>query len=267
MNIYRGCQHQCIYCDSRSECYRIENFNDILVKINAPEKLTQELSSKRVKGTVCFGSMNDSYMPIEQKYKLTRKCLDIIRQFRFPIHLMTKSDLVLRDLDIIKEISKVYAAVTFTITTSSDAISRKVEVGAPVSSKRFAAMKKLSDNGIYTGISMMPILPFIEDTKENIESIVMGVKESGGKYIIPSIGMTLRDRQRDYYYKKLDELFPGLSDRYRKTYGGSYSCECPNAGELYSLLVDLCHKNNIQIGMNHYQCKGVDEEDSQLGFV
>ncbi|MBN2015337.1 radical SAM protein [Candidatus Dojkabacteria bacterium] len=245
MNLYRGCQHQCIYCDSRSECYRIENFNDILVKINAVELLKKELPRKRVKGTIGFGAMNDCYMPLERKLKLTRKALEVIAEFKFPVHILTKSDLVLRDLDVLKEISKVYAAVSFTITTADDELGKKVEPNAPLVSKRYKAIKTLSEHGIYAGITMMPILPFLEDTEENITAIVKKAHYAKAKYIIPSFGMTLRDRQRDYYYRKLDELFPGLSQKYRKSFGERYSCAARNAKKLNKLFKNLCKKHEI----------------------
>src|SRR5512136_90012 len=142
MNLYRGCQHQCIYCDSRSECYQIENFNqDVLVKVNAIELLRKELAGKRVVGTIGTGSMNDPYMPLEAEKQLTRRALETIEEFLFPIHVITKSDLVLRDLDLLKQISQIYAAVTFTITTSDDDLAKKLEPGAPSPSRRLAAMR------------------------------------------------------------------------------------------------------------------------------
>jgi DNA repair photolyase len=144
MNLYRGCQHQCIYCDSRSECYQIEDFAEIQVKVNALEKLSDEIRRKRVKGTIGTGSMNDPYMPIEAERNLTRGALQIIAAAKFPVHIITKSDLVLRDLDILKEISQVYAAVSFTITSADDSLAKKLEPGAPVSSRRFAALKTLA---------------------------------------------------------------------------------------------------------------------------
>src|SRR5512136_875013 len=165
MNLYRGCQHQCIYCDSRSECYQIENFADILIKANAIDLLRKELARKRVRGTVGTGSMNDPYMPLEATVNLTRRALEVIAEFRFPVHIITKSALVLRDLDLLKEIGRLYAAVTFTITTYDDGLSKMLEPGAPVSSRRLAAMQTLSAAGILTGVALMPVLPFIEDTE------------------------------------------------------------------------------------------------------
>ena len=207
MNLYRGCQHQCIYCDSRSECYQIENFNtDVLVKANAIDLLRKELASKRVKGTIGTGSMNDPYMPLEEKLNFTGRALAVIAEFHFPVHVMTKSDLVLKDLDTLCQINRVYAAVSFTITTADDELAKKLEPGAPLVSERFRAMKTLADHDIHTGVTMMPILPFIEDDEENIRRIVEQAHAHGAAYIIPWFGMSLRDRQRAYYYDKLDVL-------------------------------------------------------------
>ncbi|MCA9936647.1 MAG: radical SAM protein, partial [Anaerolineales bacterium] len=161
MNLYRGCQHQCIYCDSRSECYQVENFSDILYKENAIELLANELARKRVKGTIGTGSMNDPYMPIEAKIQLTRRALELIARFRFPVHIITKSDLVLRDLDLLRRINEVYTAVSFTITTADDQLAKRLEPAASPPSARLRAIKILAENGILTGITMMPILPFI----------------------------------------------------------------------------------------------------------
>jgi len=223
MNLYRGCQHRCIYCDSRSLCYQIEDFDgEVLIKVNAPELLADALPRKRVVGTIGFGSMNDPYMPIEKQYQITRKCLEIIAKNKFPIHIITKGDLVLRDLDLLKEINQVYCAVTFTITTADDDLCKKIEPGSPATSRRFEAMRSLSEEGILTGISLMPILPYINDNEENIRSIVSCTAENGGKYLIPSLGVTLRDRQRHYLYNELDKLFPGISSKYIKSFGGDY---------------------------------------------
>ena len=169
MNLYRGCQHGCIYCDTRSECYGVGDISRISVKKNALELLAKELASKRKnKATVGTGSMNDPYMPLEKELGITRRALEEIARARFPVHIITKSDLVMRDLDILKEISKTYAAVSLTITTGSDELSRKIEPGAPVSSDRFKALEYLAKNGIYAGVTLMTHLPFINDTQENI---------------------------------------------------------------------------------------------------
>ncbi len=232
MNLYRGCQHQCIYCDSRSECYQIENFNDVLVKVNAINLLRKELRRKRIKGTIGTGSMCDPYMPVEADRQMMRQALEVIAEFQFPIHILTKSDRVQRDLDLLREIGKVFAAVSFTITTADDALSEKVEPGAPPSSRRFQAMHTLAKNGILTGVTMMPILPFIEDTQENIAAIVEQACDAGASYILPWFGMTCRDRQREYYYAQLDRLFPGVRERYERQFGNRYDCPDPNAARL-----------------------------------
>jgi DNA repair photolyase len=242
MNLYRGCQHQCIYCDSRSECYQIEDFDhDVLVKANAIELLRKELAGKRVIGTIGTGSMNDPYMPLEAQVQLTRRALESIAEYGFPVHIITKSDLVLRDIDLLETISrKTYAAVTFTVTTADDALSKRLEPGAPPSSRRLAALQSLSQRGILTGLALMPVLPFIEDTEENIREIVHLAHASGAKYTLPAFGVTLRDRQRLYYYDKLDRLFPGKRLLYEKSFGERYSAPACNARNLGRIFAELC---------------------------
>ncbi len=254
MNLYRGCQHQCIYCDSRSECYQIEDFeHDVLVKVNALDLLRDELPRKRVKGTVGTGSMNDPYMPLEAQRRLTRGALEIIAALHFPVHIITKSDLVLRDADLLAEISQVYAAVSFTVTAADDALSKQVEPGAPPTSQRFAALAALAGQGIYTGVTMMPILPFIEDNAENIAGIVAKAAAAGAAYIIPAFGMTLRDRQRAYYYNQLDRLFPGLRQKYEARFGDKYSAAAIEAKKLERLFGELCARHGIATRMKHYE--------------
>jgi DNA repair photolyase len=254
MNLYRGCQHQCIYCDSRSECYQIEDFNDdVLVKVNAIELLRKELASKRVKGTIGTGSMNDPYMPLERELNLTGQALTVIAQSGFSVHIITKSDLVLRDLDTLCKINRRYAAVSFTITTADDELAKKLETRAPLISDRFRAMRVLADHGIHTGVVMMPILPFIEDNEENVTAIVQEARDHGAAYIIPSFGMTLRDRQRAYYYDKLDKLFPGLRQKYENRFGDQYHCAANNADRLAEMFCALCSQHGIATRMTPYE--------------
>jgi len=245
MNLYRGCQHQCIYCDSRSECYHLGDLADIRVKVNALELLEDTLPRKRVRGTIGFGSMNDLYMPTEKEYRLTRGALEIILSNNFPVHILTKSDLVLRDLDVLSEISKVYAAVSFTITTADDDLASAVEPGAPLPSARYQAMRELADAGILTGVTMMPILPFLEDDPDNIRQIVRKAAENGATYIIPAFGMTLRPGSRDYYFQKLDLLFPGVKEKYIKAFGDNYQCNVPN----WSKLNDIFQEEMDKVGL------------------
>jgi len=252
MNLYRGCQHQCIYCDSRSDCYGIEDFRDILVKTNALDLLPGELASKRVRGTIGFGSMNDCYMPIEAERQLTRQALELIVQHRFPVHILTKSDLVLRDLDLLEQIASMYAAVTFTVTTADDDLGRKLEPGASPVSARLRAMATLAAHGIHTGVAMMPILPFIEDTEENVSHILEQTASAGGQYILPWFGMTMREGQRQYFYDRLDELFPGLRQRYEEAYGDRYECPVPGAARLGRRFESLCQQRGMATRMPAY---------------
>ena len=254
-NIYRGCEHHCIYCDSRSLCYRIDNFDELIVKKNAPEILNIELKRKRKKGTIGTGSMSDPYTKSEKDYLLTRKCLEVISGYNYPIHITTKSNLILRDLDILQEINKTYASTAITITTSDDQLAKIIEPSAPSPTERFKALGILSTLGICTSITMMPILPFLEDTEKNILDIVNKADYYGVKHIVPWIGMSLRDRQRDYYYTALDRKFPGLRTKYEKRYGNRYTCNSPNAKKLYSILAEACNKYNISMNMPYYEEK------------
>ena len=223
MNLYRGCQHRCIYCDSRSLCYGIDDFDgEVLVKGNALELLRRELARKRTKGYIGTGSMNDPYMPLERKLRLTGQALEIIAEFGFPVHVLTKSDLVLRDLATLQAIDRTSAVVSFTVTTADDELARQVEPGAPPPSARFAALAALAAHGIRTGVLLMPVLPFLEDGPDAIAQIVTRAHECGASHVIPAFGMTLRDRQRDHYYAQLDRLFPGLRARYEQTFGARY---------------------------------------------
>jgi len=254
MNLYRGCCHRCVYCDSRSECYQIEDFDrDVLVKVNAIELLRKELASKRVKGPIGLGSMNDPFMPLPPGVSLTGQALAVIAEFSFPVHIITKSALVLEELETLQRISQIYASISFTITTADDALAAKVEPGSSRPSARFAAMKTLAAHGIQTGVTMMPILPFIEDNEENITAIVEQAAANGASYIIPWMGITMRDRQRAYYYRQLDALFPGIREKYERTYRDRYSCDTPNAPQLYRLLYALCEKHHIATRLPLYQ--------------
>lgn len=255
MNIYRGCEHQCIYCDSRSECYRIENFHHVQVKVNAPALLRKELSKKRETGTIGTGAMSDPYTMAEKEYKLTRQALEIIAEFRYPLNIITKSNLILRDVEILQEINRIYAAVSFTLTTTDDALAKKIEPHAPLPSERLKAMGILSELGITTCVTMMPILPWIEDNKENILEIVKKSHEYGAKHIVSGIGMTLRDRQRAYYYQRLQADFPGLKEKYEKRYGTNYSCSPQNSKVLKQVFNEACSKYGISTDMPSYHKK------------
>lgn len=255
MNLYRGCQHRCIYCDSRSECYQIEDFDgEVLVKVNAIDLLRDELSRKRIKGLIALGSMNDCYMPLEREIRLTRRAMEVIAEFGFPVHVLTKSDLPLRDVAIFQEIHRrARAVVSFTITAADDELARKLEPGAPPSSRRFAAMRAMAEAGIETGVMLMPVLPFIEDTPENVTAIVERAMAAGASHVVPWFGMSMRNRQRAYFYTQLDGLFPGLRQTYERTYGDRYSCDSPNAGKLHALLERLQARYGFETRVTPYQ--------------
>jgi DNA repair photolyase len=253
MNLYRGCEHHCVYCDSRSECYQIADFDgELLVKVNAIELLCQELVTKRAKGTIGTGSMQDPYTPSEAEINLTGRALDVIAQLRFPVHILTKSDLVLRDLDRLVEINRIHASVCFTVTTADDVLAGQLEPGAPAPSRRFRAARILSEQGIQVGITMMPILPFIEDTVENVSQIIRLAAESGVSYIVPWFGMSLRSRQREHYYRELDRLFPGTRQRYEERFGTQYSCPCPNASHLSEVFHELREAYGLATSVRPY---------------
>ena len=249
MNIYRGCEHGCIYCDSRSRCYNMNHaFEDIEVKINAPELLEQALKHKRKRCMIGTGSMSDPYMPLEKELKLTRKCLEIIDKYNFGFTLITKSDLVLRDLDLLKKINeKTNCVVQMTITTFDDELCRIIEPNVCVTSRRIEVLKILHENNIPTIVWMTPILPFINDNEENIMNILKACKKAGVYGIMTFvIGLTLREGDREYYYEKLDSYFPGLKNRYIRKYGNSYELKVPDEERLYKLLTSYCTANNIE---------------------
>ncbi|WP_105615115.1 SPL family radical SAM protein [Vallitalea okinawensis] len=250
MNIYRGCQHGCIYCDSRSSCYQIRNFDsEIIAKENAIELLKRELPSKTVKGTIGTGAMSDPYMPIEKELSLTRQALELMAYYRYPVHINTKSDLVLRDLNLLKKVNEVFAAVAITITTTNDELAKIIEPHAPLPSKRLEAVKVLSEAGIYVGILLMPILPFIDDRVEQVMDVVEKSIDHGAKFIYPSMGMTIRDGQREYFYEQLNNHFKGLSQKYHDTFGKSYSCYSPQSRHTYNRLKEFCQGKGIPIKM------------------
>lgn len=251
MNLYRGCSHRCIYCDSRSSCYHIDNFDTVRGKKNVIDILEHELSKKRSKGVIGIGSMSDTYNPQEINYEQTRQALKLISKYGYGVSIDTKSDLILRDIDLLKEInSKNNVIIKFTITTPNDELSKIIEPNVCVSSKRLQAIKTLSNNGIFVGIMMNPVLPFITDKEEDIKKLVKLAYENGAKFIHTFMGMTLRENQREYYFDKLDKHFIGLKEKYIKYYGDRYNCVVPNYQKLYKVFTDECNKYGILYNMN-----------------
>ena len=246
MNLYRGCCHGCIYCDSRSSCYHIDDFDVPKGKENCLAILEDELSRKRDRGVAGIGSMSDTYNPFEKEYELTRGALKLLSKYGFGVSIDTKSDLILRDMDILKEINeRNNVIVKITITTPRDELSKIIEPRVSSSSERFRAIKILNENGIYAGIMMNPVLPFITDSEEDIKELVSLAHENGARFIQSYMGVTLRENQRDYYYEQLDRSFPGLKEKYISRYGDRYACAVPDWKRLYKVLTDECDRYGI----------------------
>lgn len=253
MNIYKGCCHGCIYCDSRSNCYQIIDFDRVRIKENSTEIIKKELKTKRNKGVVGTGAMSDPYNPFEEKFMLTREALKLVDENRFGISIATKSDLVVRDIDILKRIqSHSPTIIKITITTYDDELCKKIERNVCSTSDRFRALKKLSDNNIYAGVLLMPILPFINDNEENIKNIIKKAHECGAKFVFSyGLGVTLRQNQREYYFEQLRRIFPGqdLDKKYIKAYGEAYENGATNYKQLWKVFKEECEKYNLLYNM------------------
>lgn len=248
MNIYRGCTHNCIYCDSRSECYQFDHpFEDIAVKENAAELLDDALGRKRQPCVVSTGAMCDPYIPLEAKLGLMRRCLKVILKHGCGAAVQSKSDLLLRDMDLFQQIhAHAPMTVQMTLTTADDALCRQVEPDVCPTSRRVAALQKCRAAGIPTVVWICPLLPFINDTADNLRALlemcrgagVMGIRMYG-------FGLTLRSGSREYYYAQLDKRFPGLRGQYEQRYGKMYELNSPHSRELHSLFMDFCDKHGL----------------------
>ena len=248
MNIYRGCTHGCIYCDSRSKCYQFTHpFEDIEVKQNAPELLESALRSKRKKGMIGTGAMSDPYMHCEEDLRLTRKCLEIILKYGFGAAIQTKSDRILEDIDLLDEINRnAKCVVQVTLTTYDDDLCSIIEPNVCNTKRRIEVLAKMRERGIPTIVWLCPLLPFINDNEENVGKILDECVRAGVKGIICfGMGLTLRDGDREYYYAALDRHFPGLKKKYIETYRNAYELPSPNEKELLSLLKRVCTENDM----------------------
>ena len=248
MNIYRGCSHGCIYCDSRSKCYQFTHpFEDIEVKRNAPELLEKALRSKRKKCMIGTGAMSDPYMHCEEELRLTRKCLEIIHRYGFGAAIQTKSDRILRDIDLLDEINRsAKCVVQITLTTYDDALCRIIEPNVCSTRRRIEVLEKMQERGIPTVVWLTPVLPFINDTEENVTSILNECVRTGVKGVIDfGMGLTLREGDREYYYAALDKHFPGMKARYIQRYGNAYERPSPKAKELSAIFRRICRENGI----------------------
>lgn len=250
MNLYRGCTHGCIYCDSRSKCYQMDHaFEDIEVKENALELLEKALLSKKKRCMIGTGAMTDPYIPLEEKLRMTRGALEIIEKHGFGVAIQTKSARILRDLDVLHRIhEKGKAVVQMTLTTYADALCKVLEPNVSVTSERVAALKQFRDAGIPTVVWLSPILPYINDTAENIEGILESCIEAGVKGILCfNMGVTLREGNREYFYAQLDRHFPGMKERYIRAFGNAYALNSHRNGEWMRLYHKTCEK----AGMMH----------------
>ena len=248
MNIYRGCSHGCIYCDSRSTCYQFSHaFEDIEVKQNAPELLEQALKSKRQKGMIGTGSMSDPYMHCEEQLKLTRKCLEIIYKYGFGAAVQTKSDRILRDIDLLEEINRrAKSVVQITLTTWDKQLCQIIEPNVCNTQRRIEVLEAMREREIPTVVWLTPILPFINDTEENILAILNACAQVKVKGIICfDMGLTLREGDREYYYAALDRHFPGLKEKYISTYGDTYEIPSLQSTRLMNLFTTFCRDHGI----------------------
>ena len=248
MNIYRGCTHGCVYCDSRSRCYQFTHpFEDVEVKQNAPTLLEKALKSKRKKCMIGTGSMSDPYMHCEEELALTRRCLEIIRDNGFGLAIQTKSDRILRDIDLLDEINKTAKCVVeMTLTTYDDALCALLEPNVCNTKRRIEVLETMRERGIPTVVWLTPILPFINDTEENVAAILQECVRVGVAGIVCfDMGLTLREGSREYFYAALDRHFPGVKERYIKRYGNAYELPSPRAKELMELFRGVCAEHGI----------------------
>ncbi|MCF2671270.1 radical SAM protein [Butyricicoccus pullicaecorum] len=268
MNLYRGCTHGCIYCDARSTCYQMNHaFEDIAVKVNAPELLEQALRRKRSRCMIGTGAMSDPYLPLERELRLTRRCLELIDAYDFGLSIQTKSDLILRDLDLLKSINrKTKCVVQMTLTTYDEALCRILEPHVCTTARRIEVLKQMQEAGIPTIVWLTPILPFLNDTEENIRHLLDACRDAGVYGVVTfGIGVTLRDGDRQYFYQKLDEHFPGMKERYIQTYGSAYMLPSPRERELMALVRRECERAGIEWRTDALFAYMQQFEDKQAG--
>ena len=252
MNIYRGCCHGCLYCDSRSGCYQIGEFDRVRAKADALRILRDDLARKVRPAFIGMGSMSDPYNPFERELELTRHALELIDAYDCGVAAATKSDLIARDADILASIQRHSPVICkLTVTTADDALAAKIEPNAPSSSRRLAALKALSGAGLFAGVLLMPVLPFLEDGDGSVLAVVEGAARAGARFIYPAFGVTMRPGQREYFLDGLERAFPGrgLRERYLRRYGDRYQCASPRAGALWDIFTAACRERGILYDM------------------
>lgn len=249
MNVYRGCTHGCVYCDARSDCYQMDHaFEDVEVKENAPELLDAALRSKRRRCMIGTGAMSDPYLHLEKELKITRRCLEIIHKNGFGVTVLTKSDMILRDIELLASINEnARAVVQMTLTTADEELCRIVEPNVCATARRAEVLCEMKKRGIPTVVWLTPLLPFINDTEENVRALVRICAEAGVRGIVTfGMGMTLRGGDREYFYAQLDRRFPGLKQQYISTYGNAYELASPNAARLWTVFDEECARYGIE---------------------
>lgn len=268
MNLYRGCCHGCIYCDSRSACYGVEDFETVRAKENALSLLRDELSRKARADVVSLGSMSDPYNPFEQHEQLTRHALELLAAYGFGVMIATKGSLVTRDADVLREAAAQQPViVALTVTTCDDALAAKLEPHAPPPSARLEALRQLSAAGLFTGVLLMPVLPFLEDSAENVGAVVRAAGRAGARFVYPMLGLTMRQGQREHFYACLDESFPGLSQKYRARYGERYVCRAPGIKALGAAFLQACGEFGLLGRMSEIVAASRQGYDRQLSFL
>ena len=254
MNLYRGCCHGCLYCDSRSSCYQNPDFDRVKAKADALRILRDDLARKVRPAFIAMGAMSDPYNPFEEELQLTRHALELIDACQCGVTAATKSDLIVRDIDLYQLIQEHSPVICkFTVTTTDDALAAKIEPHAPLPSRRLKALEGLSKAGIFSGVLLMPVLPYVEDSPEDILAVVDSAARAGTKFVYAAFGVTMRDGQRDYFLDGLDRAFPGqgLGEKYRKRYGTRYMCSSPRAKELWELFSARCRELGLLYEMKH----------------
>ncbi|MEG0323552.1 MAG: radical SAM protein [Raoultibacter sp.] len=246
MNLYKGCCHGCIYCDSRSDCYRVDDFDSVRVKFDALAILRRELRSRRTIGVVGIGAMSDTYNPFERELKVTRGALELVEEYGFGLSVETKSTLITRDIDVLERIAAKHSAIAkLTITTADDTLARSIEPHAPTSSERFAAVRTLADAGLFTGVLFTPLLPFITDDDASIDAMIDATVQSGARFIYALGGVTMRAGQKEYFLEHLANVSPDMPQRYVDTFGDKYLCNSPRKREAMAHFRKRCKEAGL----------------------
>ena len=254
VNLYRGCCHGCLYCDSRSDCYRNPDFDRVTAKSDALRILRDELARKVRPAFIGMGAMSDPYNPFEEELPLTRHALELIDAYDCGVSVDTKSDLIVRDIDLYQSIQAHSPVICkLTVTTVDEDLAAKVEPRAPSPARRLAAIRSLAQAGLFCGVLLMPVLPFLEDRHEQVLAVVDRSADAGAKFIYPGFGVTMRQGQREYFLRELDRAFPGehLSRRYLARYGDRYRCPSPRARELWEVFAARCRERGLLYQMPH----------------